>query len=61
MVAEVTKNDAMILRAEAVERRLDTLQSLDVTFLGFEKARVYEGSALRWAAGWRECRLWRDQ
>ena len=35
VIAVVAEQHAMILSAEAVERRLDALQALDVAFFGF--------------------------
>jgi hypothetical protein len=38
-VALVAEKNAVILSAEPVERRVDVLQSLDVAFIGLQKAR----------------------
>jgi len=37
-VAEIAEDDAVILSAKAVERRLDALEALDVAFLRFQKS-----------------------
>ena len=37
-LAEVAENDAVILCAEAVERRVNILEALDVALLGLDKA-----------------------
>jgi hypothetical protein len=37
-IAEIPENYAVVLSAEAVERRLDALQALDVAFLGLEES-----------------------
>jgi len=35
----ISQQDAMVLSAETVERRLDTVQALDVAFVGFQETR----------------------
>ena len=62
MLAEVAEDHAMILGAEAVERRIDALQSLDVAFFGIEEARQRaEGSEWQWVEEWRGGRPWPDR
>ncbi len=55
MLAEIAEDHAMIRGAEAVERRIDALQSPNVAFFGIEEARqrAEDLNEWQWVEEWR--------